>query len=562
MNATFESPSQQQPRALAIPSWRQACEVRGYLVAVVATAGMVLLRWLLDPMVGDYLPLATLYGGQDLLGRPLDTAVGVSSGYHAKHYGLLLPDGVTRPGPEDLPLFRASRYGEPVKNVELLIERPDGSRLAVLVDAVPIRSGSGEVVGAVNCWRDVTERKRTEEALRAIQEKWQIVTDAMSCPVTRCSRDLRYLWVSKPYADWIGRPPGEFIGRPIRDVLGDEAFQQLLPRFEQVLAGKKVCYEEEVNYRGLGLRWINAIYTPTLDKVGGPDGWVAVVLDVTEQKRAERLLRESESGFHQLADAMPQIVWAARPDGYLDYYNERWYEFTGFPRGEYGEASWKPILHPDDVQRCKDVYYACIKSGSPYQIEYRFKDRTTGSYRWFLGRASPVRDEQGVIVRWFGTCTDIDDTKKAEEALQEADRRKNEFLATLAHELRNPLAPIRNAVELLRRAKGRDDLSEQARTILERQLGLMVRLIDDLLDVSRITRGKLQLRKERVELAAVVRSAVEAARPSIEGQAHQLTVTLPPQPIDLDADPIRLAQVFSNLLTNAAKYTERGGTSG
>jgi CheY-like chemotaxis protein len=146
-----------------------------------------------------------------------------------------------------------------------------------------------------------------------------------------------------------------------------------------------------------------------------------------------------------------------------------------------------------------------------------------------------------------------------EQALQEADRRKDEFLATLAHELRNPLAPIRNAVELMRRANGEITLLEQARSMLERQVAQMVRLVDDLLDISRITRGKLQLRKERVEVAAVLRSAVEATRPLIDAQAHQLTISLPSEPIHLDADPIRLAQIFSNLLNNAAKYTEKGG---
>jgi signal transduction histidine kinase/ActR/RegA family two-component response regulator len=150
-------------------------------------------------------------------------------------------------------------------------------------------------------------------------------------------------------------------------------------------------------------------------------------------------------------------------------------------------------------------------------------------------------------------------TQQAEESLREANRRKDEFLATLAHELRNPLAPIRNAVELIRRAKGDAGLMEKARCMMERQLAQLVRLIDDLLEVSRITRGKLQLRQEVIELSGAVRSAVEAARPLIDAQAHDLTVTLPHEPVHLDADPIRLAQVLSNLLNNAAKYTEKGG---
>ena len=146
-----------------------------------------------------------------------------------------------------------------------------------------------------------------------------------------------------------------------------------------------------------------------------------------------------------------------------------------------------------------------------------------------------------------------------EEALNEANRRKDEFLATLAHELRNPLAPIRNALELLRRGSGDATLIEKARSMMGRQVGQMVRLVDDLLDISRITRGKLQLRKERVELADILNAAVETARPLIEASAHELTVTMPPQPVPVQADPTRLAQVLANLLNNAAKYTDKAG---
>jgi signal transduction histidine kinase/ActR/RegA family two-component response regulator len=149
--------------------------------------------------------------------------------------------------------------------------------------------------------------------------------------------------------------------------------------------------------------------------------------------------------------------------------------------------------------------------------------------------------------------------EKAEKLLREADRRKDEFLATLAHELRNPLAPLQNALELLRRSDDNKPLIEQARSMMERQVSQMVRLVDDLLDISRITQGKLQLRKERVALADVLNAAIETALPLIDVSAHELTVTMPPQAIHVQADPIRLAQAFSNLLNNAAKYTEKAG---
>jgi signal transduction histidine kinase len=163
-----------------------------------------------------------------------------------------------------------------------------------------------------------------------------------------------------------------------------------------------------------------------------------------------------------------------------------------------------------------------------------------GAFVWLLARSLSVH-------------------QRAQEALEDADRRKNTFLATLAHELRNPLAPIRTAVELLRHVNRHADLLEKARGILERQLGQMIRLVDDLLDITRIARGKVQVRKKRIELAEAVQIAIEEARPHIEESAHQLTVTIPPQPIYLIADPNRLAQVVSNLLNNAARYTAKGG---
>ena len=160
---------------------------------------------------------------------------------------------------------------------------------------------------------------------------------------------------------------------------------------------------------------------------------------------------------------------------------------------------------------------------------------------------------------WDGIAVDITERVEMEEALREADRKKDEFIALLAHELRNPLAPIRNGLQVMRLAGGDANAVAQARDMMDRQLGHMVRLIDDLLDVSRISRNKMELRRARVLLADVVGNAVETARPLIEAAGHELTVSLPTEPVLLDADLTRLAQVFRNLLTNSAKYTERGG---
>jgi CheY-like chemotaxis protein/nitrogen-specific signal transduction histidine kinase len=172
---------------------------------------------------------------------------------------------------------------------------------------------------------------------------------------------------------------------------------------------------------------------------------------------------------------------------------------------------------------------------------------------------SPIRDEAGEIVGAATIARDITERKRSEAALREADRRKDEFLATLAHELRNPLAPMSNALQALRLAGAEPVLGQRAYGMLERQLAHLVRLVDDLLDVSRITTGKIELRRERVEVKAIVDSALETSRPLIEQGGHRLSVTLPDTPLVLNADPTRMAQVLANLLNNAAKYTDRGG---
>jgi PAS domain S-box-containing protein len=182
-----------------------------------------------------------------------------------------------------------------------------------------------------------------------------------------------------------------------------------------------------------------------------------------------------------------------------------------------------------------------------------------GTARAIDDSAAPIRAADGAILGVVLIFRDVTKRKLAEEALREADRRKDEFLATLAHELRNPLAPIRNGLQVMRLAHADRGVVERARAMMERQLGHMVRLVDDLLDLSRISRGKIQLQRERVELALVVQQALETSRPVIEQGGHELTVTVPPEPILVDADTTRLAQVFSNLLNNAAKYTDRGG---
>jgi PAS domain S-box-containing protein len=259
-----------------------------------------------------------------------------------------------------------------------------------------------------------------------------------------------------------------------------------------------------------------------------------------------------------MADGAPVMVWVTESDGRCSFLSKSWYEFTGqTPETGLG-LGWVDALHPDDRAMARDTFIAANARQETFRVEYRLR-RQDGQYRWAIDAAAPRLAPDGRYLGYIGSVIDITERKQAEQALQDADRRKDEFLATLAHELRNPLAPIRSGLELMKLAGNDHQATERARTIMERQLHQMVRLVDDLLDVSRISRGGLELRKEHVDLASVVRSAVETNRPLMEQYGHELTVSMPAGQIVVDADPTRLAQVFANLLNNAAHYTRKGG---
>ncbi|HUY89466.1 MAG TPA: ATP-binding protein [Pirellulales bacterium] len=282
----------------------------------------------------------------------------------------------------------------------------------------------------------------------------------------------------------------------------------------------------------------------------------AIALD---NARLYRELSNSEARFRQLADAMPQMVWSASPDGATDYFNRRWYEFTGLSEGAEDDDKWPTILHPDDAERSVAAWREALISGNVYENEFRCKDRRTGKYRWHLVRALPARDAAGRIIRWFGTLTDIHELKQAQAALEESSRRKDEFLAMLGHELRNPLAAVTNAVSLLDLSDLDAQEARQAREIAQRQLQNMTRLIDDLLDVARVTRGKVTLHREVVDLTELVERVSAAIRPLVDSRRQRFELSLPSERIRVDGDPTRLEQILNNLLNNATKYTEPGG---
>jgi PAS domain S-box-containing protein len=655
---------------------------------------------------------------------------------------------------------------------EYRFRTPGGKVTWVSGSAVALRSESGTVAGYIGTVADITARKEAEETVRSllrvserlnstlevedlldilVQEAISLVRADSGVSGLRTPEGL----VCRRYFQRGSALPLEYCWPPMHGLPGWLLVHKVPYLTNDAPADAQVVQELCQRF---GVR--SALSTPILTAAGEVLGFfeihnkqdggftpadrelllaVAQAAAVALQnalayrriQQAEEALRGSERRFRQLADAMPQIVWTAGPDGQIDYLNRRWTEFSGVP-DTVGNESWGPLLHPDEAPQAGERWAASVATGAPFEMELRLLDRRQQAYRWHLLRTVAVNDDAGRFARWYGTATDIHEQKRAEEAsrflaeasaalaavvdhestlqkvanlavprfadwsavdvvengrlrrlavahqdpekvrfahelmqeyppdpdaqsgvlavlrtgrpdvvaeitddllvrgakderhlrlirslglrsyiclplvvsgsilgaltfataesgrrytdadvalatdlahraavaientrlydaLREQDRRKDEFLATLAHELRNPLAPIRNALQILKMPRVDAATAERSRDMMERQVHHLVRMVDDLLDVSRVMRGKIDLRRERVELATVVARAVETVQPLVDAQGHELTVRLPPESLPLDADPVRLAQVIGNLLTNAAKYTEPGG---
>jgi PAS domain S-box-containing protein len=286
-----------------------------------------------------------------------------------------------------------------------------------------------------------------------------------------------------------------------------------------------------------------------------------------ESARAEEALRESRDVLSLAMRGGRMGAWSRDLESHRVWWSHELEDIFGLPPGGFSGKvdAFRSLVHPDDEPALAAAVAHAITSGVDYIIEFRYR-HTSGEWRWMEGRGRAVYGADGKPTMLYGLGIDIDARKHAEEELRrlnaelsDADRRKDEFLATLAHELRNPLAPITNALEILRLRDPGDADMRWTRDVIDRQVRQMTRLVDDLLDVARITRGKIALRRERVALASVVQGALEAARPFVTAAGHALHLSLPGEPVWLDADPTRLTQVLLNLLNNAAKYTPRGG---
>jgi PAS domain S-box-containing protein len=465
------------------------------------------------------------------------------------------------------------------QEVELRYRAIDGSYRWFLSRLAPVVEGD-RVVRFVGAAMDIEEHKR---AARVLEEqlalKDQLAKVAAAVPGVICSYRMRpdgsaSMPFSAPGIEDLYGISQAALAADIAPWVARAHPDDLPGVMEEVQRSARTMTPWHAEFRYFhpvkGLRWIEGTSIPTREEDGSLL-WHGFVADVTERRRASEALRRSEQELRHLADAMPQLVWTNQPDGRIDYYNRNWCEYSGMTVADGQDEGWTRALHPDDVAETLERWRRSLATGEPYETEQRLRSARDGTYRWFLTRAVPVRDGDGRIVRWFGTATDIQERRQMEDALREAQRaladqaeqlkeehrRKDDFLGMLSHELRNPLAPIRNSVFLLRHARTAD--ADRTLRVIERQTEHLTRLVDDLLDVTRIARGKIQLRRERLDLREVVRRTGEDFRSIFEEHGIAFRVELPERPVQVDADGTRVAQIIGNLLGNAAKFTPGGG---
>jgi PAS domain S-box-containing protein len=440
---------------------------------------------------------------------------------------------------------------------QLLQENEDlRRRLEEVEDALrALRAGEADAILVE------VEREKVFTLESADKPYWLLVAQ-MPQPAATLTGDGTIISCNRRFADLLVRPLPSLLGKPIHDFVSPDG----RPALEALLRdglGAEVQGEVPLQ-RPDGT--LVPLYLGVNALREGALGLCLMVTDRTEQRHYQELqctqeaLRASEERLDlaQRAGRIGTFEWNIRT-GAVSWSATK-EELYGLPAGGFGGRyeDWKQAVHPDDRDRAEADRSRAVSGRTMLDTEFRIV-RPDGETRWIASKGKVFYAADGEPLRMLGVSLDVTERKQAEEELRDADRKKDEFLATLAHELRNPLAPIRNAVQILN-AKGsiHPDL-RRARAVLDRQVQLMARLLEDLLDVSRISRNRLELRMERVELAAVLDGALETSRPVIEAASHELTLTLPPEPIHLEADPVRLAQVFANLLNNAAKYTDEGG---
>jgi PAS domain S-box-containing protein len=649
-----------------LSGWRWRSAGRTYALAIGTLVAAVLLRWLLDPVMGDALPLVTLFGavaaavwfggyspailvgvlgylacaylfipprgqlglqvpanavglvaylftcsliigfghamraaklranergellrvtlrsiGDAVITTDTDGRVTYLNAVAGSLTGWTLEEAVGQPlnrvfrivneetrAPVENPAIKALRQGVVVglANHTVLVDKA-GRERPIDDSAAPIIDEQGHVSGSVLIFRDVSAQRQMEKdrANQLLTARFlaAIIESSDDAIISKSLQGIIQSWNAAAERVF-GYTADQAVGRHISLVIPPDRIAEEDEIIASLKAGRRIDHFETERLRSDGQRiFVSLTISPIRDYAGNVVGASKIARDITERRRTEA---EREK-FVRLVENSTDFIGMSDLNGMPVFVNRAGLALVGLDSIE--EARGMPVssfFFPEDQRKVMEEFFPSVLETGHGEIEIRFRHFKTGEARWMAYKVLTLPDAQGRPIGFATVSQDVTERRRLEDNLRtlaadlsEADRRKNEFLAMLAHELRNPLAPISNAARTLRLGSRDSQAVSAAAGMLDRQVGQMTRLVDDLLDMSRITRGKIELRKERMELAATVKQAVEAAGAFYRAMNHELTVTLPEQPIYLDADPARLAQVIGNLLNNAGKFTDKGG---
>lgn len=445
------------------------------------------------------------------------------------------------------------------------------------VYATPFYDAAGEPLGALSVYFDephaptahemevtdmcastvalIIDRDRTENALRAERDRRDRILRGMTEGLCIVDHDFVVIEMNAAAVQMNQRPLDEMLGRSHWELWPETVDSEVGRMYRKAMSERiQISLENRWTDPSGNVGWFHLTAIPI------DEGLALYIRDITQRKRDEQLIADSEERYRALGECVSDVVWRSDENGMLVHEVPSWARYSGQTRAEYSGAGWRKRIHPDDVQRCAETLGLCLTTGTPYHIALRLQ-RHDGKYRHMLVRGVPLRNEDGVIYEWVGNCEDVTEMLTVQEQLQLADKRKDEFLAVLSHEMRSPLAATKMAAQILETPTVTPDRSRQMGQVIARQVGHMSRLVEDLIDVSRVARGLIRLERHRVDLNLVIHAAIEQVKPMILAKNHTLSTEGTPdaEPALVTGDHTRLIQVITNLLSNAARYTPAGG---
>jgi PAS domain S-box-containing protein len=415
--------------------------------------------------------------------------------------------------------------------------------------------------GVAIAWRDVTEQVSARKKVEESEERFRQMADHAPVMLRVADPSGGCVYLNRQWFEYTGQAREAGLGLGWLDAVHPDDAERVRANF--VAANEmQVPFRSEYRLRRWDgeSRWFIDSAMPRFDGAGDFVGYIGSVIDIEDRRRAEVAVRESERQFRAVVENMPGLAWSALPDGFIDYYNRRWFEYTGFTPEQMEGWGWQAVHDPAVLPQVMERWKHSLATGEPFEMDYPLKG-ADGVFRWFLTRVQPLRDSEGRIVRWFGVNTNVDEQQRQASALREALAARDTFLSVASHELRTPLTPLSLKLDMLAREARAELPSAFAGRVLayteatRRQVARLSSLVSDLLDVSRIAAGRFTVEREPVDLAALVREVVARFEPQAQRVGSRLVLDVP-ESLEAQSDRLRFDQVATNLVDNAIKYGE------